>query len=116
MQTKNRQFRKAAIARCATLVASCLSVLCWLGTPGNACGLDQLKVNASVRNSKTSKDVVSAQLTADPSSRLVEQTNPVETSNLRRCVLAEELVLKAITSTYGSEVPTAEGVVLSLFD
>lgn len=124
MRLKVRQFQKAIVARSAGLalkVAVCLSLLCWLQTPGNACGIDQLtdqqaqllqqvNVNPQMRDSQ---EVISAQLTAQP----LRRAQRAERSAGTACpfILAEELVVESATAI-GNEVPTAESVVLSLFD
>ncbi len=124
MLIKVRQFQKAVVARSVALalkVAVCLSLICWFQTPGNACGIDQLtdqqaqllqqvNVNQQMRDSQ---NVISAQLTAQP----LRRSERAEHSAGTTCpyILAEELVIQSATAI-GNEVPTAESVVLSLFD
>ncbi len=110
-----RQFRKAVIARGVALTAACLSLLCWFGTPGNACGIDQARMNQQSRidqKARESRDVISAQLTGTPRNG---QNAAGHAANSCPYILAEELVVQSVTAI-GGEVPTVENVVLTLFD
>lgn len=108
-RSNSRQFRKAVIARGAALAAACLGLLCWFGPPGNACGIDQTRVNQKMRDSR---DVISAQLTSTPRGA---QGTSSHAANSCPYVLAEELVVQSVT-VFSGEVPTAENVVLTLLD